>query len=157
MSATGWSGLGHTKCNIVPLPGIQPEALHGIDARWQGFLTGQMRQLLQSTCGLSGTPIGSIDFTGCWYPEEPLPLFRPCITLAIDDEGRRWIAEAGRAGSPMTHFFVERDAGRPSPADLGASLCSCDACCRRIAYFEGDPRLARAVTSIGAGDDRKFG
>jgi hypothetical protein len=108
MSATGWSGLGHTKCNIVPLPGIQPEALHGIDARWQGFLTGQMRQLLQSTCGLSGTPIGSIDFTGCWYPEEPLPLFRPCITLAIDDEGRRWIAEAGRArGMPGPVWCID--------------------------------------------------
>jgi hypothetical protein len=44
---------------------------------------------------LAGTALGSIDFTGCWFPEEPCAVFRPALTLAIDDEGRRWIAEIG--------------------------------------------------------------
>ena len=91
-----WSQLTQTLHNMVPLPGVQPESLRYIDARWQGYLTAEMRQLLQATCGLSGTPLGNIDFTGCWYPEEPLALFRPCLTLAIDGDGRRWIAEAAR-------------------------------------------------------------
>jgi hypothetical protein len=60
-----------------------------------------MRQLLQFSCGLSQTPLGSVDFTGRWYPEEPLSVFRPSLTLAVDDEGRRWIAEVGkRRGLP---------------------------------------------------------
>jgi hypothetical protein len=95
MSAHG-ERLAHAVHNMVPLPGIQPESLRYIDARWQGFLTAEMRRLLQTTCGLSATPLGNIDFTGCWYPEEPLALFRPALTLAIDAEGRRWIAETGR-------------------------------------------------------------
>lgn len=82
--------------HMVALPGIQPESLRNIGAHWQGFLTPEMRQLLQTTCGLSGTPLGNIDFTGCWHPEEPMVLFRPCLTLAVDDEGRRWVAEAVR-------------------------------------------------------------
>jgi len=91
-----WSQLTQTMHNMVPVPGVQPESLRYIDARWQGYLTAEMSQLLQATCGLSGTPLGNVDFTGCWYPEEPLALFRPCLTPAIDDEGRRWIAEAAR-------------------------------------------------------------
>jgi hypothetical protein len=60
-----------------------------------------MRQLLQFSCGLSQTPFGRVDFTGRWYPEEPLSVFRPSLTLAIDDQGRRWIAEVGnRRGLP---------------------------------------------------------
>jgi hypothetical protein len=62
-----------------------------------------MRQLLQLSCGLSGTPLGNIDFTGRWYTEEPLSIFRPSLTLTIDEKGRRWIAE------------VNRNRGLPSP------------------------------------------
>lgn len=85
-----------TRDTSVPLPGLQAATLRSIEARWQGFVTAEMRELLQRASGLSGTPIGNIDFTGYWYPEEPLPLFRPCLTLAIDQEERRWIAETGR-------------------------------------------------------------
>jgi hypothetical protein len=58
------------------------------------ILNTEMRQLLQVSCGIANTVIGDIDFTGQWYPEEPLAVLRPCLTLTIDDEGRRWVAEA---------------------------------------------------------------
>jgi hypothetical protein len=56
--------------------------------------------LLGICCGLAGTELGSIDFTGCWFPEERCPVFRPCLTLAIDDAGRRGIAETGDNNLP---------------------------------------------------------
>jgi hypothetical protein len=54
-----------------------------------------MKTLLGTCCGLAGTEVGSIDFTGCWFLEEPWAVFRPALTLAIDDAERRWIAEVG--------------------------------------------------------------
>jgi hypothetical protein len=51
------------------------------------------RNLLRMSCGLTGSILGDIDFTGQWHPEEPLPVLRPCLTLANDNTGRRWIAE----------------------------------------------------------------
>jgi hypothetical protein len=59
-----------------------------------------MKQLLSRSCGLGGTELGSIDFTGCWFLEEPHAIFRPALTLAIDDAERRWIAEVGNGDLP---------------------------------------------------------
>jgi hypothetical protein len=59
-----------------------------------------MKELLSHSCGLSGTELGSIDFTGCWFLEEPYAIFRPALTLAIDDAERRWIAEVGNGDLP---------------------------------------------------------
>jgi hypothetical protein len=59
-----------------------------------------MKELLSRSCGLAGTELGSIDFTGCWFLEEPYSIFRPALTLAIDDAGRRWIAEVGNGDLP---------------------------------------------------------
>jgi hypothetical protein len=53
------------------------------------MLSPEMRQVLQLSCGLADTPLGIIDFTRRCYPEEPLSAFRPSLTLAIDDQGRR--------------------------------------------------------------------
>jgi hypothetical protein len=91
-----WIGRHGEPLPIVPLPPIRREAITNLEAHWAGALTPQMREVLQRSCGLSGTPLGSIDFTGRWFPEEPLSIFRPCLTLAIDDRGCRWIAELGR-------------------------------------------------------------
>jgi hypothetical protein len=41
-----------------------------------------------------------VDFTGCAFPEEPYTVFQPCLTMAIDDAGRRWIAEVGNEDLP---------------------------------------------------------
>jgi hypothetical protein len=59
-----------------------------------------MKELLSRSCGLGGTELGSIDFTGCWFLEEPYAVFRPALTLAIDDAERRWIAEVGNGDLP---------------------------------------------------------
>ncbi len=107
---------------IVPLPGVQLETLGHLQSRWSGFLTTDTRRLLQLACGLSNTPLGPIDFTGQWYAEEPLGIFRPCLTLAVDGQGRRWIAEVGKtrglpgpvwciAPAPKVALLVDRGLG----------------------------------------------
>jgi len=91
-----WVGRRSEQLPIVPLPPIRREAITNLEAHWTAILTPEMRTILQRSCGLSGTPLGSIDFTGRWFPEEPLSIFRPCLTLAVDDRGCRWIAELGK-------------------------------------------------------------
>jgi hypothetical protein len=91
-----WRGRAGEQLSIVPLPALRREAISALESHWAGVLTPEMRQVLQLSCGLSGTPLGSIDFTGRWYPEESLSIFRPSLTLAVDAKGRRWIAEVGR-------------------------------------------------------------
>lgn len=81
---------------ITTAPGLHPQAIQGLDALYPGTLTAEMRALLEKTCGLSVSGFASIDFTASWYPEEPIGVFRPSVTLAIDDEGRRWIGETSR-------------------------------------------------------------
>jgi AcrR family transcriptional regulator len=76
-----------------PLPPPSPAALRDIELAYPGVLTQDMRQLLRICGGLAETMLGDIDFTGGAFPEEPLPVFRPCLSLAIDELGRRWIAE----------------------------------------------------------------
>ena len=91
-----WIGRGGEQLPVAALPPLRPEAVNNLELQWTGTLTPEMRGILQRSCGVSGTPLGSIDFTGCWYPEEPLSIFRPSLTLAIDEEGRRWVAEVGK-------------------------------------------------------------
>jgi len=85
-------GLFH----VFSVPGLSMQAIQGLEATYPGTLTADMRSLLQATCGLTAAELGTIDLTGRWHPEEPISVFRPCLTLAIDDEGRRWIAETSR-------------------------------------------------------------
>ena len=42
---------------------------------------------------LPDSELGPIDLTGHCFPKEPCLVFQPCRTIAIDDAGRRWIAE----------------------------------------------------------------
>lgn len=81
---------------LISVPGLSEQAIQGLEATYPGTLTADMRSVLRSTCGLTAAEFGTIDFTGRWQPEEPISVFRPCLTLAIDDEGRRWIAETSR-------------------------------------------------------------
>lgn len=80
----------------ITVPGLHPEAIQGLQALYPGTLTRDMRALLQDTCGLWANGFGNIDFTGRWHPVEPIAIFRPSLTLAIDGDGRRWIAETSR-------------------------------------------------------------
>ena len=91
-----WRDRDGEQLSVTALPPLASNTIEHLNSQWTGTLTAEMRKLLQRSCGLSGTPLGCIDFTGCWYQEEPLSIFRPSITLAIDNEGRRWIAEVGR-------------------------------------------------------------
>jgi hypothetical protein len=115
-----WIGPGSEQLPVTPLPALRPEAIQNLQLQWTGTLTPEMRTLLQRSCGVSGTPLGSIDFTGCWYPEEPLAIFRPSLTLATDEQGRRWIAEVGKTrglpgpvwcvfSRPEVAMFVDRN------------------------------------------------
>ena len=76
-----------------PLPPVTPQAIDDLQVAYPGILSPDMRRLLQVSSGVSGTVLGDLDFTGRSFPEEALPVFRPCLTVAVDDEGRRWIAE----------------------------------------------------------------
>jgi len=104
---------------LVSVPGLSSQAIQGLEATYPGTLTAEMRSLLRTTCGLTAAEFGTIDFTSRWHPQEPISVFRPCLTLAIDDEGRRWIAE------------TSRDHGLPGPVwcvlpDTAVTLYVCD-------------------------------
>jgi len=122
---TPWTGRHGKHLPIVTLPGIRQEAITNLEAHWTGVLTPEMRRILQRTCGLSRTPLGGIDFTGRWFTEEPLSIFRPSITLAIDDHGRRWIAELGRGRGlpgPVWCIFSRPEVALPIDRNLGDFL-----------------------------------
>jgi len=120
-----WIGRHGEPLPIVPLPGIRQEAIANLEAHWSGILTPEMREVLRRTCGLSGTPIGSIDFTGRWFYEEPLSVLRPSITLAVDDQGRRWVAELGKGRGlpgPVWCVFSHPEVALPIERNLADFL-----------------------------------
>ena len=53
--------------------------------------------------------LGPIDFTGCSFPEERYTVFQPCLTMTIDDAGRRWLAEVGNQDLPGPVWCVFPD------------------------------------------------
>jgi hypothetical protein len=95
-----WLTRTGERTGITCLPGLSREAIQSLEAIYPGPLAAEMRELLARSCGLAGTDLGDIDFTGRWFPEEPLAVFRPCLTLAVDDAGRRWIAELNEQSLP---------------------------------------------------------
>jgi len=120
-----WIGRGGEPLSIAPLPPVRSEAITNLEAHWTGALSPQMREVLQRTCGLSGTPLGSIDFTGRWFPEEPLSIFRPSLTLAEDEHGCRWIAELGKPRGlpgPIWCIFAKPEVALLIDRDLGDFL-----------------------------------
>jgi hypothetical protein len=98
--STPWVDSGGKALSVRALPGLRPETIQALASTYPGIMNPAMRALLATCCGLADTELGSIDFTGCWYPEEPCTVFQPCVTLAIDDAGRRWIAEVGHRDLP---------------------------------------------------------
>ena len=78
-------------------PGLKLAAVDGLRGSFPGTLTPEFEHFLRTTCGLDGTPLQYVDFTGQWHQEEPLAVFRPCLTLAVDEQGRRWIAETHKS------------------------------------------------------------
>jgi hypothetical protein len=95
-----WLDASGKPLPVRPLSGLRPEVLKTLESAYPGMVGPALRELLLECCGLADTDLGHIDFTGSCYPEEPCSVFRPCLTLAIDDSGRRWIAELGDGALP---------------------------------------------------------
>jgi hypothetical protein len=95
-----WLNAEGNPLSVIPLPGLREEVIQSLECSYPGILSPPMKELLSRSCGLGGTELGSIDFTGCWFLEEPYSIFRPALTLAIDDRERRWIAEVGNGNLP---------------------------------------------------------
>ncbi len=95
-----WLNAEGNPLSVIPLPGLREEVIQGLECSYPGILSRPMKELLSRSCGLVGTELGNIDFTGCWFLEEPYAIFRPALTLAIDDAERRWIAEIGNGDLP---------------------------------------------------------
>jgi hypothetical protein len=91
-------------------PGLKPSAIDSLRTTFLGTLTPDFEQILRLSCGLDGTALQYIDFTGQWHKDEPLAVFRPCLSLANDAHGRRWIAETGNTrGLPGPVWCVMQD------------------------------------------------
>jgi hypothetical protein len=108
VSAPWLDADGHP-LSVRPLPGLRSEAIQSLECSYPGTLTPAMQALLGTCCGLAGTAIGSIDFTGCWFFEEPYAVFRPALTLAVGDAERRWIAEISDKDLPGPVWCVFPD------------------------------------------------
>jgi hypothetical protein len=104
-----WLDADGNPLSVTPLPGLRSEVIQSLEWSYPGNLTPAMKALLSTCCGLAGNEIGSIDFTGCWFPEESNAVFRPALTLAIDAAGRRWIAESGDKDLPGPVWCVFPD------------------------------------------------
>lgn len=116
------------------VPGLHPEAIQSLESSYPGTLTQEMRALLQTSCGLTAAEFGTIDFTSRWHPAESIGVFRPCITLAIDDEGRRWVAETSRPRGlpgPVWCVLPEPAVAVHASEDLGHFLDTLDDTMRR--------------------------
>ena len=97
-----WPDPSGSQLPCMPIPGLSSEAIKTLVLPFAATLSPERRELLGFCSGLQNTVLGSIDFTGCFFPSEPLRVFQPCITLAIDDAGRRWIAEVSADDDGIT-------------------------------------------------------
>jgi hypothetical protein len=105
---------------------LSPESIRTLERFFAAGISNERRELLQICSGLSATVLGAVDFTGCFFPREPLPVFEPCITLAIDDTGRRWIAEtsAEQFTGPVWCIFPDPKVALQVAADSGHFLAT---------------------------------
>ena len=104
-----WLDAGGNTLSVRALPGLRPAVLKTLECAYHRGITQAHNELLSVCCGLADTDLGHIDFTGCCFPEEPCSVFNPCITLAIDDTGRRWVAELGGGDLPGPVWCVFPD------------------------------------------------
>jgi hypothetical protein len=114
-----WFDADGNPLPVRALPGLRPEVIQGLECSYPGIIHPTLRALLETCCRLAATELGSVDFTGCWFPEELCPVFRPCLTLAVDDAGRRWIAEIGDKGVMPSRGVPMRSTNRRSRSAVG--------------------------------------
>jgi hypothetical protein len=104
-----WVDASGKTLSVRTLPGLRPEVIQTLKSTYPGIINPSIQALLATCCGLADTELGHIDFTGCCFPEEPCTVFQPCLTIAIDDAGRRWIAEVGHKDLPGPVWCVFPD------------------------------------------------
>jgi hypothetical protein len=109
LTSMPWMDASGKALAVRSLPGLDPEVIQTLKSAYPGLINPPIQALLASCCGLADTDLGHLDFTGCCFPEEPCAVFQPCLTLAIDDAGRRWIAELGDSGLPGPVWCVFPD------------------------------------------------
>ena len=95
-----WLDASGRPLAIRSLPGLRAESIKALERLHPSIVRPALRELLSTCCGIADTDLSFIDFTGCCFPVEPCAVFNPCMTLAIDDAGRRWIAELGAGALP---------------------------------------------------------
>ncbi len=150
--STAWLDADGNPLAVKALPGLSSEGIQNLECAYPGILSPTMKTLLGTCCGLAGTGLGRIDFTGCCFPDEPCAVFHPALTLAVDDDGRRWIAEVGNHDLPGPVWCVLPD---PEVAvyvcdDLAAFVATLHAFSSRRelhAWLEGLTVKARVVWS----------
>jgi hypothetical protein len=104
-----WLDRRGNPLSIRPLPGLRCEALRELKFSSAGLMSPAYREFLGVCSGLAGTTLGHIDFTGCWYPVEECAVFYPCLTVAVDQAGRRWITEITEQGLPGRVWCLFKD------------------------------------------------
>jgi len=104
-----WRDANGNPLPVRSLPGLRPDVINTLERAYPGIIGPAYRDLLTACCGLANTELGHIDFTGTAFPDEPCAVFQPCLTLAIDDAARRWIAEVGGKGLSGPVWCVFRD------------------------------------------------
>ena len=72
-----WLKADGNPLSVRALPGLRSEVIQSLECSYPGILSPTMKTLLSTCCGLAGTELGCIDFTGCWFLEEPCAVFRP--------------------------------------------------------------------------------
>jgi hypothetical protein len=148
--STPWVDASGKALSVRTLPGLRPELIKTLQSAYPGIVNPTMQTLLASCCGLADTDLGHIDFTGCCFPEEPCSVFQPCLTLAIDDAGRRWIAEVGDQDlpGPVWCVFPDPQVAVHISNDLRAFLATLQEHTQRgqsLAWLQELSATARAV------------
>lgn len=150
--ATPWRDAAGVRLCGTPFPGLSPEVIESLSLLYPGELNADIRKLLQRSSGLAGTALGDIDFTGIrWHPEEPLTIYRPCLTLVVDESGRRWIAEAaGKEGlpGPVWCLFPRPQVAMYVSHDLADFLCRLRDCEQSTGVRQWLRALAEAAFTV---------
>ncbi|MDP9091198.1 MAG: hypothetical protein M3O26_20985 [Pseudomonadota bacterium] len=131
-----WFDAAGRHLPVRVLPGIRPEFIQ--PSGCSSHFGPALKELLTACSGLDGTALGLIDFTGCRFPEEPCRVFNPCITLAIDDAGRRWIAELtdGNLTGPVWCMFPDPKVAVYVSDSLVGFIGTLQRCARRANTLE---------------------
>jgi hypothetical protein len=79
--------------SVEPTPGLDPGMVAILRRTLPARLTPEFERLLRAMCGFATTTAQAGELTDREFARESSPVVRPSLTLAVDDKGRRWIAE----------------------------------------------------------------